>query len=79
MSAQVIPFQLDMFETPTERMLRMQIERLESRVCKTAESSDKVRKGTYASINKVKQELEELSWRLAAVERGLCQGNREGE
>lgn len=77
MTAEVIPFQMDMFETPTERMLRMQIERLEARISKTADSSDKVRKGTYASINKVKQELEELSWRLAAVERGLCRGDKE--
>lgn len=75
MTAELIHFQPDMFETPTERMLRMQIERLELRLNTVATSNDKVRKGTYASINKVRGELEELSWRLASVEKGLCQGN----
>ena len=41
-------------------------------ICDLKHSSDKVRKGTYASINEIKKKQLELDERLAILEHNLC-------
>lgn len=62
-----IVYQYDLFETkPTElELVKIEIDRVK-------ESSNKVRKGTYCEINKLKNRVLELEERLAIIERNIC-------
>jgi len=61
--------QYDLFkEKPTElEVCQIEIDRI-------SKSSDKVRKGTYASINELKKRCVELEDRLMIIERNICRG-----
>lgn len=59
----MLQYQLDMFKTHEE-----------SRVDAIQATLDKVRRGTYASINEVKRECIDLKSRLEIIERNICKG-----
>ena len=63
--AQVFDFQLELFETKEEREIRFLAEH-------TKASLNRVRKGTYARLNRQQRELDELSERLTIIERNIC-------
>lgn len=77
MNDKVVPFQYDMFETAQERLYRLRLERSENVVKTTRSSLDKVRKGTYARINELAKQVEDLSTRLEVIERNICRGSAE--
>lgn len=66
--------QYDLFApNPTEiEVCQIQIEAIKK-------SSDKVRRGTYASINELKKENYELRCRLEIIERNICKGVAHGK
>jgi hypothetical protein len=63
--------QFDLFEPiPDEtELLRLDLEAV-------ALSADKVRKGTYAEINRVKKRILELESRMEIIERNICKGKQ---
>lgn len=63
--AQVFDFQLELFETKEEREIRFLAEH-------TKASLDRVRKKTFATLNRQQRELDELSERLMIIERNIC-------
>lgn len=63
-----IQLQYDFFKTDEEIALESLVESME----RIKTSSDKVRKGTYASINEVKKECVDLKSRLEIIERHIC-------
>jgi len=66
-------FQLDIFEArPTE------IDFLKADLIAARKTLDKVRKGTYASINELKKENWDLKLRLDILERNICKGEVNG-
>lgn len=75
MSAEILDFQLDIFETPEQRLRRMRFEALEARQKATAASLDRVRKGTYASINELRRHIGDVEQRLEYIESAICRGN----
>lgn len=77
MNDKVVPFQYDMFETAQERLYRLRLEQSENVVKSTKSSLDKVRKGTYARINELVKQVEDLSIRLEIIERNICRGRSE--
>lgn len=62
--------QLDFFKTDEE----CEMDALRKSVNEIRLSSDKVRKGTYASINSIKKECDEVKIRLEILERNICNG-----
>ena len=72
--SKIVEFQHGLFETPTEAMLRMRLERNEALLTSTRESADRVRKGAYARLTKLTAQLEELTDRLELIERNICRG-----
>lgn len=44
---------------------------------KVKESTDKVRKGTYARINLLKQQYIDLAIRLEIIEKHICKNNKD--
>lgn len=65
--------QLDFFKTEQE----CEIDDLRKSVDAIKMSSDKVRRGTYASINEIRRECYDLKSRLEIIEKNLCRGNYE--
>jgi uncharacterized protein Yka (UPF0111/DUF47 family) len=61
--------QFDLFEPIPEpiELLRLDLEAV-------ALSADKVRKGTYAEINRLKKRVLELESRLDIIEKNICKG-----
>jgi len=59
--------QLDIFETKPEEMDFLKADLAEAR-----RTLDRVRKGTYASINELKKENYDLRNRLEIIERNIC-------
>jgi len=49
---------------------------LECQIEATSSSLEKVRKGTYAKINELKKECNELKTRLEILERYICQSQK---
>lgn len=74
MHDKIVPFQYDMFETPQERLYRIRLEESELSVKSTKSSLDKVRKKTFARIDELTRQVEELSIRLERMERFICRG-----
>lgn len=72
-AAEIIDFQLDMFETPRERQLRMQLERVEALCHKTKDSTDRVRKKLFAENGEMRKIVSDLSHRLDFIEKAICQ------
>lgn len=68
----VVPFQYDMFETSQERLYRIRLEQSECATKTTKASLDKVRKKTFARIDELNRQVEELSIRLERMERYIC-------
>jgi len=62
--------QLEFFKTEEQ----CEIEALARLIAEVKNSSDKVRRGTYASINEVKRECCDLKNRLEIMERFICKG-----
>ena len=62
--------QFDLFKTKEE----CEIETLKEIVNTIKTSSDKVRRGTYASISELKKENMDLKSRLEIIERNICRG-----
>ncbi len=60
--------QLDFFKTKEESAIDCLVVEFE----KVKDSSDRVRKGTYARINALNKECEELKTRLHIIERNIC-------
>lgn len=73
-SVQIVEFQLDLFETHEERANRMRFEASELELEKVKRSLDRVRKGTYASINELRKTVEDIELRLNIIERNICNG-----
>ena len=64
----MVAIQLDFFKTEEE----CELETLR-RLCEDVKkSTDKVRKGTYARINEIRKECEDLRIRLEIMERNIC-------
>lgn len=74
MSAQILEFQLDMFETPQDRMLRMRLEEIEHIAMSSKNSNDKVRKKVFASMGEMNKRVTDLEARLEILERNICRG-----
>lgn len=74
MECDIMPFQMDLFETPHEAFMRERLERVEKIAFKSKESGDRVRRGTYASINELRKSVEDVSARLEHIERAICRG-----
>ena len=74
MECDIMPFQMDLFETPHESLMRQRLEKVEAMALKSKESGDRVRKGTYASINELRKQVVDLSARLEFIERAICRG-----
>lgn len=69
--------QLTLFETigqTEERHYREKSNDHERRLSKTEVSLDRVRKGTYAEIGRLKNQVLDLKARLEILERGICEG-----
>jgi hypothetical protein len=65
--------QFDIFETkPTE------MDFIKADLEAARKTLDKVRKGTYASINELKKENWDLKLRLDIIERNICKGEANG-
>ncbi len=62
-----IDFQYDLFEEKPNELDLVKIE-----IGRIKESGDKVRKGTYAEINRLKKMCLELEERLEIIERNIC-------
>jgi uncharacterized protein Yka (UPF0111/DUF47 family) len=62
--------QLDFFETEEESDLSC----LRKDVSRIRDSSDKVRRGTYARLNEHYRKMLDMEHRLDIIERGLCYG-----
>ena len=77
--AHVIDFQLDLFETPEERALRLLLEVIDSKHDKTKQSLDRVRKGTYANIGELRKQVMDLSQRLEYIERAICHSSQHSD
>lgn len=77
MHDKIVQFQYDMFETSQERLYRLRLEQSENVVKTTRSSLDKVRKGTYARINELTKQVEDLSTRLEIIERNICRKKSE--
>jgi predicted nuclease with TOPRIM domain len=75
MNDKVVPFQYDMFETAQERLHRLRLEQSELTVKTTKASLDKVRKKTFARIDELNRQVEDLSIRLEIIERNICRGS----
>ena len=60
--------QLDLFRTPEE----CEIEALRFELMATKTSLEKVRKGTYCSINELRKTCAELELRQKVIEKGIC-------
>ena len=67
-----LAIQYDIFKSQEE----CEREALEESIEKIRQSNDKVRRGTYASINEVKKECYDLKMRLEIMERHICQGEK---
>ncbi len=65
-------YQLDFFKSDED----CKIEALCNTIEAVKTSSDKVRRGTYASIGEVKKECLDLKSRLEILERNICKGDR---
>lgn len=72
MSAELIPFQYELFETHEERIARMRLEEVESIARSAKATVDRVRKGTYANIGDLKKRTQDLEERLSLLERSIC-------
>ena len=64
--------QLDFFKTKEE----CELDYIKQELKSIAESSTKVRKGTYARINEIAKENYELKSRLEILERHICIGKK---
>lgn len=70
--SKVVEFQYDLFESHSERVLRLRIEESEALAKTTKISLDRVRKGSYARMNELSTQIEELSRRLDIIEKAIC-------
>jgi hypothetical protein len=64
----MIPLQLDFFMSPHE----CELIALRKELSKCRTTLDKVRKGTYCELSKLKQECEDLKYRQDIIERHIC-------
>ena len=64
--------QLDFFKTEEE----CELDYIKQELKAVAESSTKVRKGTYARLNEIAKENYELKSRLEILERFICTGEK---
>lgn len=64
----MIEVQFDLFKTKEE----IRLEAIEESSAKTQKTVDNVRKGTYARINEMKKECQELRTRLEILEKYIC-------
>lgn len=56
----------------TKSDLRCELDQLWLDLDKYSKSGDKVRKGTYASLNELKSSVKDLSLRLEIIEKHIC-------
>lgn len=72
--AQILEFQLELFETPEKRLQRMRMEAVEARTAETKASLDRVRKKTFATINELRKHIVDVEQRLEYIESAICRG-----
>jgi hypothetical protein len=64
-----VHYQYDIFEAKPDK-----IDLVECKVDSACKTLDKVRRGTYASINEARKRIVELESRLEILERNICHG-----
>jgi len=77
----IMSLQLDLFtrEKPTLEIILDDLKNLKSSTEKTRDTSEKVRKSTWANIGELRKKYVDLSERMEIIERHLCRGETVGD